>query len=528
MHLLIPGRHHLLTRFQFDYLSRILNPDTTVPDIQGDLYAGGEEIEAVIFAVTSANHAGTKRNPLPFHLRAMAIQAFAQDLPAETFVYGIDDVGQIENFDQYTIKTIAHSSNYRFELTPENTLVICSTPVLEMYLRRGFRVLPAELNDHRQQTYCQRLPWEYVEAIAENKDWVDQPEIGGQVHSSSLNLWATYGLDEQVRSVLEDPIIGDDGDITESRDYNSYVRKMDDIADIKFRETSPFIKRGSIGDIGCAVGSWIKLAIQDGRFIESDFYGIEVARQLFDICQQRKHNGEFDSPSVFFAMKNAVTGLVFRPDSMDTIHTGSLTHEIESYGGRQDLLDFIVNRYDELKPGGVWINRDVVGPENGDAIVYMVLTHTDGSNNDPLAEFSDPEELSEHLDGLSTYSRFLRFTQDFRSDQSYELDYEISERGARKVVAVSYRDAAEFMLSKDYTTNWESEMHETFCYWNFTDWKSAVEQVGFRVRTESKAYQNPWILENRWIGKVELFQDKALEKKQKLPPTNMLLVAEKL
>ena len=44
------------------------------------------------------------------------------------------------------------------------------------------------------------------------------------------------------------------------------------------------------------------------------------SKQLYDVCQQRKHNGEFGGANVFFAMKNAVTGLVFRPNSMDTIH----------------------------------------------------------------------------------------------------------------------------------------------------------------------------------------------------------------
>ncbi len=65
----------------------------------------------------------------------------------------------------------------------------------------------------------------------------------------------------------------------------------------------------------------------DVRLRESDFYGIEVARHLFDICQQRKHNGEFTNPFVFFSQRNAVTGLVFDRASMNTIHTSSLTRD---------------------------------------------------------------------------------------------------------------------------------------------------------------------------------------------------------
>ena len=505
----------------------MLSPECQLKDLQGERFEA-IKVESIIFAVTSANHSGTKRNPLPFHLRAMAIQSFSEDLPVPAFVFGIDDVGQMSDFDAYTIKTIGHNSNYRFELTPENTAVVCSTPVLEMYRQRGFRVLPAELENYQTQTFCSKLPWEYVEAIAQHQDWTEQDDIIGKVHESTVKIWTNYRLDEQVRNILTDPIIGDDGDITQSRDYNAYVRQMDEIAELKFRETSPFIKSGNIGDIGCAVGSWIKLALDDGRFSESDFYGVEVARQLYDVCQQRKHNGEFGGANVFFAMKNAVTGLVFRPSSMDTIHAGSLTHEIESYGSRQDLLDFIVNRFEELRPGGVWINRDVVGPEDGDKVVYMTLNKTDGSNTDPLKETADQVSLEKHLNGLSTYSRFLRFAQDFRRSEADGIQFELTEHEEETVISLCYRDATEFMLTKDYTTNWLSEMHERFCFWSFSDWKDAVEQVGFRLGSESKAYQNPWILENRWLGKVNLFQDKSLKQKQKLPPTNMLMVAQKI
>ena len=63
---------------------------------------------------------------------------------------------------------------------------------------------------------------------------------------------------------------------------------MDEIAQLKYEETAQFIQPGRIGDIGCAVGSWIKLAANDKRFRESDFYGIEVSRHLCEICRQRK------------------------------------------------------------------------------------------------------------------------------------------------------------------------------------------------------------------------------------------------
>ncbi|MDQ8199903.1 methyltransferase domain-containing protein [Pelagicoccus enzymogenes] len=529
MYLLIPGRHHLLTRFQAEYLQELLSaPPQERLDVNGNPLQIETPIEGIVFAVTSANHSGTKRNPIPFHLRAITIQEFAASLSVPVYIFGIDDVGHLDDFAGYTLKTIRHQSEERLDLTPQNTAIVCSTPVMDMYIERGFQILPAELEDKDFQTFRAPLPWDLVEQIANETDWEKKLAITEQLNPSTLKIWQTYALGEKVATILNDPIIGNDGDITESRDYSSYVRQMDEIAEIKFKDTAPFIRPGRVGDIGCAVGSWIRQACQDERNRESDFYGIELARKLFDICQQRKHNGEFVNPSVFFAKKNAVSDLVFRHNSMDTIHTSSLTHEIESYGSRQDLLAFIKNRYAELKSGGVWINRDVVGPENGDQEVYLWLTDSDGSNGDPYQNFSTSKELSAHLDQLSTRARFLRFAQDFRKGQSGAISYASEERDGETYFRLSYRDAAEFLLTKDYTDNWESEMRETFCFWDFPTWKTALEEADFRISPSSHAYTNPWIAQNRWQDKVSLYSNLDTLTQHPLPPTNMLLVAERI
>ncbi|GAA5032256.1 hypothetical protein GCM10011506_24210 [Marivirga lumbricoides] len=514
MYLLFPGRHHLLTQFQYDYLLSLIEK------------YGEDTIEGIIFAVTSANHSGTKRNPVPFYLRAMMIQDFCENIPVKTYVFGIDDVGNLEDFASYTLKQINHQSEHKLVLNSSNTLLICSTPVMEMYQKIEFEVLTAELEDKNYQSYKTALPWEMVEKIAENPDWQQSSNIKSLIHASTYKIWTTYSLDEKVRNILNDPIIGEDGDITESRDYNSYVRQMDEIAEIKYKETAEFIRPGIIGDIGCAVGSWIKQASEDPHLRESDFYGIEVTRQLYDICQQRKNNREFGNPYVFFAQKNAVTSHVFEKESMNTIHTSSLTHEIESYGNRQDLLKFISNRYEELGSGGIWINRDVIGPENGEQIVLMQLTKEDGRNEDYEENYNDNKELANYLDGLSTFTLFKRFCSDFRRSENDMIYYEEVLIEGKTYFRLALKDAAEFMLTKDYKDNWNSEMHERFCFWSFSEWKKTLEANGFHIKEASHAYTNPWIASNRFEDKVQLFnlQMEPLAH----PPTNVLLLATKI
>lgn len=528
MHLLFPGRHHLLTTFQFQYLRDLItNGLHTRRDIHEKPLPEGK-VDAVIFAVTSANHSNTRRNPLAFYLRSLAMHEFSRELGAPAFIYGVDDVGTLPSFASYTLKRVRHESEGMFDLQPENCVVVCSTPVLEMYEQLGFRILPAELVDRKTWSHTALLPWDLVERIATLPAWNNDEETMANIHPASRDLYEKYRLDEKVRLLFRDRMISDDGDITTTRDYNTYVRQMDEIAELKYTETAPFIRPGRIGDIGCAVGSWIKLACRDEKFRESDFYGIEVARHLFDVCHQRKHNGEFVNPFVFFAQRNAVTGLVFDANSMNTIHTSSLTHEIESYGSRSELLQFIANRLDELTSGGVWINRDVVGPEHKDRVVLMKLATTDGRNDDYDRTFATREELATYLSGLSTYGRFLRFIRDFRKSEGYHVAACEIVIDGEACFELSLADACEFMSRKDYVDNWQSEMHETFCYWSFQDWKHNLEAAGFMVLPASHAYTNAWIVEHRLRGKVTLWERNG-NAIQPLgyPVTNMILIAEK-
>lgn len=527
MNLLFPGRHQLLTNFQFDYLRNLISGNTdSIRDINGKILQQLEPVTAIIFAVTSANHHNTRRNPLPFYLRAMAIQDFGRDLNVPAYIYGIDDVGSLENFATYTLKRVRHESEGLFDLNRDNTWVICSTPVLEMYEDLGFKILPAELTDRKSWQHNQLLPWDIVEKIATHD--LNDADVMSTMHTSSYELWKKYKLDARVHLLFRDKMIGDDGDITTTRDYNTYVRQMDEIAGLKYQEVIPYVHPGRIGDIGCAVGSWIKLACQDLKLRESDFYGVEVARHLFDICEQRKHNGEFKNPFVFFSQRNAVTGLAFEKNSMNTIHTSSLTHEIESYGSREELLQFIRNRYEELATGGIWINRDVVGPPDKDKLVWMKLSMTDGRNDDWNKTFDSREGLAKYLSSLSTYGRFFRFATDFRKSEEYTLHFDTTTFDDEMYITLTLRDACEFMSRKDYTDNWESEMHEQFCYWDFEEWKEAVSAAGFFVLPESHASPNLWIIKNRLEGKVALFE-KVKESLQKLeyPVSHMILLAGK-
>lgn len=124
--LLIPGRHHLLTNFQSQELTKLTNKNLkNIKDINGKLLNIDGQIQNIIRGVTSSNHSNTRRNPLPGSRREAAIQEFSRDLgkSSESFVYHIDDIGSNPKFAEYVLKKIEVESDGQFSLTPENTII---------------------------------------------------------------------------------------------------------------------------------------------------------------------------------------------------------------------------------------------------------------------------------------------------------------------------------------------------------------------------------------------------------------------
>ena len=551
--LLFPGRHHLLTNFQWEYLTRVTSGDaSTLRDIDQQPLGLSEPLQAILWAVTSANHCNTRRNPFPAYRRVAAIEEFARQLDVPSYVFLIDDIGTTPRFADYVIKKIEVESRGAFCMTPENTVVGCSTPaVIEMYERLKFRILscelgpcelgpcelgPCELGDRSQLTLLAQTPWQLMQSLVEcglaGRDWRRDETFVGKVARASRQLFLKYDLGSQVIDLHRTELLTDDGDLTETRDYNTYVRSFDDGAVRKYELVRDAVKPGRIVDVGCCTGAVLRELARDDRFRESDLYGVEVARPLYVECLHRKEQGAFANDHVFFYHKDFSAGPVFAANSVDTFTTFSLTHEIESYAGRGALLRFLKLLHDQLAPGGRWINVDVVGPDQPDREILLWLNRDDGRNQPPGS--SDPrwsrEELRDHLESLSTYARFLQFAQDFRHEEGYGLRYREESIDGLPLVALRLQDACEFISKKDYTDNWQSEMHETFCFWSFDDWTDALSRAGFGpLLPGSRPYTNSWLVEHRYQGRAEMYvREKDGLVPLEYPPTNLMLVAEKV
>lgn len=552
VNLLFPGRHLLNTRFQEEYLAQILGqPTDTLAFRRKRPAPPAGTIDNIVFAITSANQENSRYNPVPFHQRARGIDRFAQSFAANYDIgfniFGIPEYPPTAEFAQYTLQEIAEQTHNRLTLTPENTVVLCSTPALvRQYEQLGFAVLPAELTRLNPERYAAPTPIQVLrQVVAAGEGWEQNPDIRTSLSAATFGLWKqSPEIVEKMLWLFRDPLLTERGSLTDTRDYETYAAGMSGgpILDIKYGDIKPFIRSGKIVDEGCADGALLTRIACD--FPDSDLIGIDITREFIAEGQERQRRGEFGGTYVHFHQRN-LGERIFAPDSIDTTICNSTTHEIWSYGKQApSVQQYLEQKFAQTRNGGRIIIRDVIGPEHGDDTVYLWCTPADGSNEDPLREYRDPKELKQHLDQLSTAARFKRFAHDFLAAQrtsgnrepTTEVSYHEYPFGDRTYFVLPFRTAVEFMSKKDYTDNWQSEVgNEEFAFWDFRDWKMALHRAGFQVLQNydhpeqgSRVYTNPWIAEHRWKGKVELYRmDGAGLMQMPDPVTNMVLVGEK-
>lgn len=509
MYLLFPGRHILNTEFQERYIARLLSTATTDwTDLIGDPPAASSTIDEIVFAVTSCNKSNSRYNPLPSETRAIVIYEFARDwkrdFGVDFRIVGIPHYRPTDRYTELVLKEIAEQCE--LDLTPANTVVLTSTPpVISAYRKLGFSVLPAEFSA-QEGRYTETVPTEVVKRIGDGRPLGTLP-----LSRSSLRVFGDLpqAVDHIVK-LYNDPILTEQGDLTETRNYGTYTQSMTNVMEIKYRDIKDFIVPGKIVDEGCADGTLIQRIVAD--FPDSDIIGVDLSAEMLARANELKREGIFGNAFVFFKQQNLTSPVTdTQASTVDTIICNSTLHELWSYGRRaESVREYLHGKQKQLRRGGRVVIRDVVGPEEGNRVVDLWCSDVDGDN--PVDYGASPAE------GQSTRSRFLKFVAEFSPRK-------ISYEGIGGIFRLTLRDAMEFISKMEYTDNWASELHEEFCFWSFDDWTRELTDAGLTVLPESHAYVNEWRVERRFRGHVRITDLSGLE--ISFPVTNMVIVGEK-
>ncbi|WP_028473322.1 class I SAM-dependent methyltransferase [Nocardioides alkalitolerans] len=519
---LFPGRHHAVTAFQVDFLQRLLAG--TVVDDAGELVPVAEDA-VVVWPVTSANHAWTRRNPLPGHRRESLVERVSATAPLPSLVVPVPDVPQHPRFAALVVTTVATALPHRPAPAPGHTVVACSTPaVADSYRALGFTVVGVE--DAVDETPAEQpaRPWEVVQRLAEGDEtWrlIAHPE--------TVAHYERYGVPDLVTELFADPVVSSEGDLTTTRDYRTYAASFQTASARKYEQVGPLLEPGRVVDIGCATGGLLECVAEDARFAESDLFGVDIARPLLDEAEHKKATGVFANPNIWFVRANILNGPVMPLGSVDSTVTVALTHEVYSYGdGRADVEAFARRVHDHTRVGGVWVNSDVLGPDEPDREVLLRLRTDDGATPDAAREDLDDltaDEVAAYVGSLSTAGRMIQFAHDFPrlSGGPFTAARQADETPTWRL---RLADAMEFLTTKDYADNWLSECHEQFCGLSMADWRTVLTDVGFTLDPTTTAWRNDWLAEHRFGPTAELL-DAGTGEALDWPVTHVLTVARR-
>ncbi|MBI9114858.1 methyltransferase domain-containing protein [Sanguibacter sp. YZGR15] len=478
----------MVTSFQVEYLRSVLAGQAVDTDGLPVRPIPGAQ---VVWAVTSATHSGTRRNPVPAHRREALVERVSAVEKLPSLVAPVADVPPSPRFATTVVSSVELTCGVR--LTPDDTVVACSTPaVMDMYAGLGYRILPVELGADAGTEGPVARPWDVLEMLADGEDrWTEL------AHPAAVELYQRYRLDDAVRLVHHDPTVSSEGDLTETRDYRTYTADFDAASDRKWSQVAPYVVPGRVVDLGCAAGGLLERASRAPELGESDLYGVDVSRHLVAEAEHRKAQGVFANPNVFFAQRNLLRAPVFPPASVSTTLTVALTHEISSYGdGRADLEHLARRIYEHTAPGGVWVLSDVLGPDDPDRTVHL---HLDGDPGDPadlpvdLTGWDGPR-VARFIEGLSPAGRLRQFAQDFPAASGGACDVRWVDDTTAEL---TLRAAMEFLCTRDYTDSYLSECHERFCDLTYDDWVTILTDAGFVLDAASEPWRNEWLVEHR-------------------------------
>ncbi len=540
-YVLFPGRHLINTTFQADYLRTLASRiPSAIPQLINNGNVPRNPVSEILFLLTSANQDNSRYNPIPFHIRAIGVDRFARELCSELGfkyrIFGIPHYGHTDNFAAFTLKEIVEQSEGAVRPNPGNCIVLCSTPeVINLYAKLGFAIAPAEKTVAPKTILS---PIDIVRRIAEcGEAWPEDPAIRSNLSQATRTLFQDFPeIPRRVTRIYRDPLTNEQGSLTESRNYNTYARGMNSIIEFKYSEIRTGILPGRIVDEGCADGAL--LAAVSREFPDSDLLGIDISAEFAHRFQERQRSGEFGGAYVHFFLRNLLDR-IFEEASIDTTICNSTLHELWSYAdGEETVRKYLSMKFQQLRPGGHLVIRDVVGPEDPQIPVLLECCSTDGKTipTSELASISDRKDS--WLMTLSTASRFRLFVRDFlpqRKRPNLEAVEAPSSAPGTFIFETDLKTAAEFLSKKDYTDNWSSEMHEEFCFWSFPKWKQVLKEIGFIVLENpnqpekgSRCYTNPWIVENRYKGRVRILKKKNDDVNEiPFPPTHMVIVAKK-
>lgn len=457
---LLLGRFHALTRAQAELVASIVQE---------------VDVTRVVCVVTSADHAGTRRNPLPVALREELLRPALAATGRPFDLVRVDDIPDDAGWVAHVRAAVAAAG---VDLRPAETLLVSANrDVRALFAAAGYRLAAAP-----ERTAVELTPHELIARIVDGKPW------RAEAAPSTVAVYDGHDVPSTLARIFADRLRTEDGELGVHRDFATYGAQMDASLVQKLEDLLPWVKPPCIVDKGCGTG---KLLVElSRRFPGARLVGVDLSREFL----RRSDENTYAGGDLQLIPGDAAEQLL--PDGCaDTIVFSSIVHEIYSYSGydHDRVRHALAAAARELAPGGRILVRDGVSP--GPAPVELTLL------DEPTA------------------ATFARFAREFKHGRG--AAHEWLEKGRR--VRISAHLANEFLCKKDYAANWAIEVHEEYGAFTVDEWRTAMGEAGLRV-LELRAYVNEWIRLNRYQDHVLVTEPQG---SAWWPATNVVVVAEK-
>lgn len=290
-----------------------------------------------------------------------------------------------------------------------------------------------------------------------------------------------------------------------------YVKSMELSADAKAAEIFPWVKPGTIVDMGCGAGP-LTMRLNK-QFSESKILGVDLSEDMVKRLEVRFAGNE----------KVEIIGADVKDfrykEPLDTIIFASNLHEIFSFGGynHENVIATLVNAHAQLNKGGRIIIRDGVQPEPEQ--LYLK----------PLTEFAC-DRFSKFVKGFKQVRDVNFAIGNFHSDvfvQNGRRNFIGSDMG-KSYIEISSQNASEMFSKYFYAEeNLPVELTEQFGIWTLREYKKILTDIGFDIK-HAETFLLDYLVNTHYAKDFEVFHliDGVLSNAP-YPPSTMLLVGEK-
>lgn len=281
-------------------------------------------------------------------------------------------------------------------------------------------------------------------------------------------------------------------------EYERYLAAMDASMQQKIALTAAHVLgQGWVADMGMGSGSGSEALA--ALYPSIRVTGVDINPEMVQRAARR-----FGRPNLDFRSGD-IGKPCFEPESLDAIFNSSVLHHVTSFNDYrlEEAAAALFHQVAQLRQHGSLIVRDFLRPEPG-----LVL-------------------LDIPQDTVALFERFAREFRSLRPEGERGFSYQTLE-GARPGwtrVRCEHLHAVEFVLRKDYTSDWETEVLEEYTYFTQSEFEAHFHDLGLRILASTPLW-NPWIVSRRFEGQFEM---RTLEGSSiGFPPTNYLIVGEKV